>query len=97
MIQLLSEFDLVKQLQNRVSLTIELSKLFTFGYPVVLLDGFGDVADTWWWGPQYQGFFPFSLILPFRCVLTGLTGNLVAAGNAASNRLLFRLRSPRGT
>ena len=38
---------LTMQLQNRVSLTIKLSKPFTFGHPVALQGGFGDVADTW--------------------------------------------------
>ena len=37
------------QLQNWVSLTIELSKPFKFGHLLVLLGGFGDVADTWQW------------------------------------------------
>jgi len=37
---------LVMQLQNRVSMTIELSKPFTFGYSVVLLGGFGGMTDT---------------------------------------------------
>ena len=55
------------QLQNRVSLTIKLSKPFTFAHPVVLLGGFGDMADTWRWGPQCQVFsslFPSAVSRP---------------------------------
>jgi len=40
------------KLQNRVFLTIELSKPFIFDHLAVLKGGFADVDDTWQWGPH---------------------------------------------
>ena len=60
------------QLQNRVSLTIELSKLFTFGHPMVLQGGFSDVVDTCWWGPHVSLFFISLLFLSFFPSLSSL-------------------------
>jgi len=39
------------QLQNRVALTIQLSKPVTFGHPGGFECGFADVDATWLWGP----------------------------------------------
>ena len=39
------------QLQNRVALTIQLSKPVTFGHPGGFECGFADVDATWQWGP----------------------------------------------
>ena len=38
---------LAMQLQNRVSLTVELSQAFIFDHLAVLKGGFADVDDTW--------------------------------------------------
>ena len=40
------------KLQNRVFLTIELSKPFIFDHLAVLKSGFADVDDMWQWGPH---------------------------------------------
>ena len=47
------------ELQNRVSLTTQLSKPFIFSHRTVLVSGFADVDATWRWGP------PVSLTLSF--------------------------------
>ena len=65
------------QLQNRVSLTIQLSKPFTFGHPVILLDGFADVDDTWQWAHMSVYFFISLLFLYFFPPLSTLPAPLL--------------------
>ena len=56
------------KLQNRVFLTIKLSKPFIFGHLAVLKGSFTDVDDTWRWGPHVSFFFsPLSSLSPFLC------------------------------
>ena len=50
------------KLQNRVFLTIKLSKPFIFDHLTVLKGDFADVDDTWQWGPHISYFS--SLLLP---------------------------------
>ena len=84
------------QLQNRISLTIEPSKPFTFGHQVVLLGGFGDVAHTWRWVTMLGIFFLFSLFLPFRCVSIGFARPETSSprGTWRPDRQQLQLRSP---
>jgi len=63
--QLSPEFDFGHATLNKICLIIKLSKPFIFSHPVVLLGGFGDVANTWRWDPHVSLFlFPISLFLP---------------------------------
>ena len=52
------------QLQNRVALTIQLSKPVTFGHPDGFECGFADVDATWLWGPPVSPSLSFFSPLP---------------------------------
>ena len=56
------------QLQNRVALTIQLSKPVTFGHPGGFECGFADVDATWRWGPPVSPPLPL-LSLSSRNIL----------------------------
>ena len=61
------------QLQNRVALTIQLSKPVTFGHPSGFECGFADVDATWLWSPPVSPPLPLlslsSLLSPFSLFL----------------------------
>ena len=66
------------ELQNRVSLTIQLLKPFIFDHRVVLLPGFVDVDAMWWWGPLVSHISP--LLSLFSCS----SSSRVLGSNAAA-------------
>ena len=69
------------ELQNRVSLTIELSKPFTFGHPGGFGCGFADVAATCRWDPPVFFYLSyFSLSSPLSPI--SLSGACGADGEA---------------
>ena len=66
------------ELQNRVSLVIQLLKPFIFDHRAVLLPGFADVDATWRWGPLVSHISP--LLSLFSCS----SSSRVPGSNAAA-------------
>ena len=84
------------ELQNRVSLTTELLKPFTFGHPAVLVAGFTDVDAAWQWGPLVSVTTPLSsLYLPLS--LSYLISFLLSPSCSPAEAMARRPRSSAGS